>query len=175
MIYENASVQIALPSTLVATIQHLSNTLIKDEELYVDENDPTYGRDAHSHVTITTGFREEDLGKITQKLLEQSPVHIELAEPSCFYATKFDVLYIAVKPAETLQKLYEAVLPLRNVDPGYAFTPHCTVAFLKKGHVANVLKNKQWLQSIVGTKCVVNGAEFTHRDGKCTQLLLGGK
>lgn len=76
-LYSTASLQIALPSEVEELIQRWSTENVPDNSLYINPNDPTYGRVSHSHDTISPGLSESDHDKIVSMFQKRGKFELE--------------------------------------------------------------------------------------------------
>lgn len=119
--------------------------LIDKDDLYVDPDDDSFGRENNPHVTILYGLH----GSIKDKDIEEDIKSIK--EPkiafknvSSFDSKDYDVLKFDVKSSDLvkLNKIFSEY-PHTSSFPDYH--PHCTIAYLKKGlakKYADKLKDK---------------------------------
>lgn len=106
---------------------------ISEDILYIDENDNSFGREQHPHVTIKYGLVQsytED--QIRQLLRQVTPFDIQVRGISIFENEKFDVVKFDVDGPE-LRKLNEIFSSLPNHDEYPTYNPHMTIAYVKKG------------------------------------------
>lgn len=106
---------------------------ISEDILYIDEDDNSFGREQHPHVTIKYGLVQsytED--QIRQLLRQVTPFDIQVRGISIFENEKFDVVKFDVDGPE-LRKLNEIFSSLPNHDKYPTYNPHMTIAYVKKG------------------------------------------
>jgi hypothetical protein len=105
--------------------------MIDDEDLYIDKQDPSYGREKEPHTTALFGFHAdinyEDLEKEIDKV--KTP-KIGFKGISAFSNEKFDVLKFDVD-SDDMHKMNAKFkkFPHTNSFPDYH--PHVTIAYLK--------------------------------------------
>lgn len=114
-------------------IKELQNK-IKDEELYVEDDNDDYGIEKESHVTVVPCLDNDvDLNVIKTYLDKLSNYEILLTNISKFECEKYDVLKCDVfskKMEETNHKITEK---FKTHTEYKEYHPHLTIAYLKKG------------------------------------------
>jgi 2'-5' RNA ligase len=122
--------------------------MIDDEDLYLPEDDPSYGRETEPHATILFGFHEdvpdEDIEKEIDKI--KTP-KIGVKSISSFNNEKFDVLKFDVD-SEDMHKMNSNFkkFPHTNNFPDYH--PHVTIAYLKPKTAEKYIKKMQGMVNI---------------------------
>lgn len=121
-------------------------SLIADEDLYVDEENPgRYGKEHEPHVTIKYGLHdwEFQISELKKEIegwgeIEGTLQDITLFENELFDVVKFDVI------SDRLCELNKEVsdgYPCTDSFPNYH--PHCTIAYVKKGMGSKYVKKLQ--------------------------------
>ena len=106
-------------------------------DLYTEEEG--HGLEDDPHITVLYGTHTND-GSVIKKAIDdnfsKSTLAITLGKTSLFDNPKFDVLKMEVvsKDLAELNAAMKKALPFTSDYEGY--TPHCTVAYLKKGKAA---------------------------------------
>lgn len=170
--YDSQSTQLNLPENEAQRITEFANK-IPEEELSIDESNPTTGREKEPHVTVLYGLGEnvtqEELAKV---IGDAGPVEVELGKTSIFENEKYDVLKVDVK-SEALTALNKKID--ENFDtPGKTFDdykPHVTIAYLKKGEGQKYVGDT----SFEGTKITLNELAFSNTAGEQIMIPLSGK
>lgn len=143
-------------------------SLIKEEDLYTEEEDSSYGREDEPHVTILYGLHDDiedkDIEKDIKNIIEPK---IEFKSISMFENEKFDVLKFDVKKGE-LDKLNKLFSEYPNTNSFPDYHPHCTIAYLKKGTGAKIIKEAKTFvnMNIVPNKLVYSKADKTKKSYK---------
>lgn len=175
--YESCSLQVRLPEDYTAEIQEWSRKHISNEVLY-EEEDGTYGRDEHSHLTICLGLKEADLDKYIIKAETLVGTSLSTKSVQVWETNKFDLFCISLLPSYELTTLNEELTKL--ADPKYArstFKPHISIAFVKKGlgkkimkelswHDRHVIEEREWL--------IAEHLELVNREGRFLPITLPG-
>lgn len=108
---------------------------IKDDDLYMKEDDSGYGKEKNPHVTILYGFiPSTDYSEVERVLSKlKKPIPVIINQLSLFKNEEFDVLKYDVggKALHSLNKLFSDKFENQNKYPEYK--PHCTVAYIIKG------------------------------------------
>ena len=111
--------------------EDIQATIDKDD-IYIDENDDSFGVETKHHVTLLYGLLE---GVTDDEVFDICMKHeigeIELKNISIFESEKYDVLKLDAYNKELHDINRElSALPHENTYPDYH--PHCTIAYLKK-------------------------------------------
>lgn len=131
-IYAYSSTQINLPDDLSDKIIAWGEKYVPNEDLYVNPNDPTYGRETEPHVTVLYGLHTGDATEVKKLLIKQTSFNCQLASMSLFMTNdKYDVLKINVKCSE-LGNLHKMLTKLDYTSDFASYKPHVTIAYLKK-------------------------------------------
>jgi hypothetical protein len=108
--------------------------LIDKNDLYIDEEDPSFGLEIYPHCTLLFGLHDgvttPEIEEVIKKY-EFSP--LKLYNPSFFEKEDlYDVLKFEVE-GENLRKINKELrqFPHTNSFPNYQ--PHCTIAYVKPG------------------------------------------
>lgn len=127
-----SSLQYNLPKPLADKINQWGQTNIPDTALFIDENDPTYGRETQSHCTVLGGIHTIYFYPLRELLLDEHGFSIELGKISCFQNCKFDVVKIDVIGGD-LYRLNQKLKQTLDVTETYSYSPHITIAYVKPG------------------------------------------
>lgn len=118
--------------------------LIKKDDLYEDpEGIEEFGLESEPHLTIIFGIHstENKQGDIIKKLEKYKPIELEIGEVSMFETDKYDVIKIDVKPSKELLKYRKELIEnTKNTQTYPNYTPHLTIAYIKKGEGKKYLK-----------------------------------
>ena len=133
--HKYSSTQIQAPNEVAEKILAFSLS-IPDDEIYRDPEDPSYGRELDSHITVKYGLKTvnaEDIEKLVKKSGVKE-IDVVLKGTSLFEPEdkSYDVLKIDVQSPRLceLNKLF-STLPNSDTHPDYF--PHLTIAYVKKG------------------------------------------
>jgi 2'-5' RNA ligase len=122
--------------------------MIDDDDLYVDKDDPSYGRETEPHATVLFGFHEEVKDEDIEKEIDKVKTpKIEFKEISSFTNEKFDVLKFDVD-SEDMHKMNAKFkkFPHTNSFPDYH--PHVTIAYLKPKTAEKYIKKMKGMENI---------------------------
>jgi hypothetical protein len=140
-----------LPQDKTDTIVNFGKRLIKEEDLYIENNE--FGRETEGHVTIRYGFLK-DLNEleIRQLITGQKPFMVEL-----FGLDKFDTdprydvaMFKANSPV--LKRLNEMSGIYLTESDYNEYKPHLTLAYVQKGKFPHVKEGLR-LQVPIKTIC----------------------
>lgn len=132
--YDYSSCHIDVPSPLAEEIIEWGRTNVSDDDIYVTQKDPTFGREDEIHVTILYGLHTDDAELVREILKDQGPVKVTLGKVDVFTNPyKFDVVMIDVysEDLSRLNSLLQKKLKFTNKYPVY--NPHVTISYVKKG------------------------------------------
>lgn len=102
-------------------------------EIIYQPNNPDYGKESSPHVTILYGIESEDEDKAIE-ILKAIPSRIEvtLGKVSKFTSADYDVLKISVVSPQLTALNKKLTSSVKNTNE-YAYSPHVTLAYVKKG------------------------------------------
>lgn len=142
--YDYASTQIDLPE-------------IKDDlDTWVKKNikqewlDPEHGVEDDPHVTALHGLLSENPGPLKNIAKNFGKVTLSIGALDYFERPEFDVLYASVESRD-LHKLHKAIKKLPNKEEFSTYTPHITIAYLKKG-LAKQFKGLKPIKAVLTKK-----------------------
>jgi hypothetical protein len=172
LIHSATSVQLRVPIKESTQILTWSNKHIHNNDLYIDENDPSYGRDTHSHITICGGLPCDshlEVQKITSSI---QPLEINFGKLNIWNSKKYDVLSIKVYETTKLNLLRGQVkkLQTKGYYPGEF---HCTIAYVKLG-VVQKLDLSEHENILNNVKCISDELEYVKRDGSILSFPISG-
>lgn len=130
--YDYSSVYVMLPPELANEIVEWGSKDVTDDDIYVSQNDPTYGREDQIHVTILYGLHSESSEEIKPLLEGAGKIKVKLGPTDLFLCQKFDVVTVYVISPD-LRKLNAKLSTLEHTNKHGGYKPHVTVAYVKKG------------------------------------------
>ena len=108
--------------------------LISKDDLYIDEEDPSYGLETYPHCTLLFGLHEGvTTPEIEEVINNYTFTPLKLYNPSFFEKEDlYDVLKFDVQ-GDNLSKINKELknFPYTNDYPNYH--PHCTIAYIEPG------------------------------------------
>ena len=132
--YNFSSVHINVDSTLSNDIIRWGRKNVSDDDIFVSQNDPTYGREDEIHITVLYGIHSDASDEVEKLLKDTGPIKARLGKVWVFSNPfKFDVVVIKVisEDLERLNaKLAEGVVYTNRYGK---YNPHLTIAYVKKG------------------------------------------
>lgn len=143
--------------------------LIDENDIFIDENDPSFGLEKDPHTTLLYGLHEEvGLNEVEKVLESYTFTTVKAHNPSLFENEKFDVLKFDVSG----ECLHEVNGDLKNYPHTSSFPdyhPHLTIAYLKSGTgkkyveiIGETFDKEFWLAP--------QNAKFSHPNGTKSKL-----
>lgn len=127
-------------------------SLIKEEDVYKEEGDQTYGRENAPHITMLYGLHDDVKPKSVEEIIKNTnKIDVELKKITIFEQDKYDVVKFDIigdskKELSNVNKELKK-LPHTSAFPDYH--PHCTIAYVKKG------KGKDYIQTLSKDESIV--------------------
>jgi hypothetical protein len=155
-------------------VEALGKMLVKDDDLYIDSEDPSYGRPQAIHTTVLFGIRQTNVVKRIQTVLRKfSPREFTVTGISSFgTAPDYDVLKLDLDGSD----LYQLHDLLAQEFPDYyethEFHPHMTLAYVKKGVADRVLGQVCLKEPLMAN---VQAVDYSHQDGSHEYLTPEGE
>jgi hypothetical protein len=167
--YAFSSLQINLPKLATKKIIQWGEDNIPDDDVYGNADQPQYGREYESHVTVLYGIHDGDPKEIKHLLSKQKPFVIEFGKISVFKCPQFDVAKIEIESIELrrINKIISDNLEVTNAN--HVFRPHVTIAFLIKG-TGDFLVGRD---DFVGNRITIDRLTFSSVHGTQTTISLG--
>jgi hypothetical protein len=140
--YDHCSTQVDLNQDLSQEILDWGNVEIPEDILHNDGED-TKGREDEIHVTLLYGLLTKDPGDV-QRLIppDMSQITLRFGLITAFLdKPAYDVLKIDIESPELLRLHYILRKGLENDNSFPTYSPHCTIAYLKKGEALKFIGN----------------------------------
>lgn len=160
--YDYWSVQIPIDSSLNHKILLWGDRHIDDEVLFNTPDDPGFGREDESHITILYGIHTSNVKTIKEILSKTKPFEVELDKISLFENKKFNVVKIDVLGKDLYRLNQKLKNELDYSDKYPEFKPHLTIAYVKKDFGKTLINDK----TFKGIKFEVNNLIFSATDKK---------
>lgn len=142
-------------------------------EVHPYQTDFVDGRERHPHITVLYGLvNEADFFKLRQICQNMAPFEVEVGTVKAFRneSSPHDVLVYEILSPE-LKKLNSMFSAFENENTFPEYKPHMTIAYVKKGALAD-LEGKPF--ALTGEKYTVSKIHFSHVDGYMLEMPLGG-
>lgn len=167
--YDYSSLMLELPEYLSDNIISWGYDYVPNEDLFLDPEDPTFGREDDIHITLIYGLHTISSKEVSRQIQEKS-FDVELGEMGLFTkSTKFDVLIINAE-CNMLHKLHNKIQSSLEVTKSHPlYVPHVTIAYLKKGAGSKFIGNKDFKDE----KFKVDKLIFSSKTGVKTPIKLG--
>ncbi len=130
--YDYSSVHVLLPPELSNEIIEWGRNEITDDDIYVSQNDPSYGREDEIHATVLYGIHSDDPETVRPLIEGNGKIKVKLGPTDLFLSQKFDVVNIYVISPD-LRKLNAKLETVPYTNKHGIYKPHVTVAYVKKG------------------------------------------
>ena len=181
--YSYSSTQIDLPEAVERRVQAWGRENVAEEDLFVDEKGEL-GRELQAHVTVKYGLLEEMPSPELKRVLETTdPFEIQLGRVTVFTDNEdYDVVKLEVESPglrELNRQVSEACL---NEDKFPVYTPHCTIAYVRKGRGAQFEGASPWeAPAKMGSpdwsagRFEADGLVFSSKTGERQFLKFGGE
>lgn len=169
-VFDYQSTQLNLPEQTAQSVKTFADQ-IPTEELSIDTETGEGGVETQPHITVLYGIdNKTQENKVAELLQGVPPIEVELGNVSIFENDTQDILKVEVK-SDQLAQVNEVLS--KNLDtPGQTFdtyTPHVTIAYLKKGEGAKYVGNN----SFAGQKLTLNSLAFSKNTGEQVEIPLG--
>ncbi|MEZ5427289.1 MAG: transglycosylase SLT domain-containing protein [Pyrinomonadaceae bacterium] len=172
-VHKFSSTQVDLPAEESRQILDLGKDLIKEEDIYTDPKDPSFGREDNPHITVKYGLHTENPAEVRQILGGEKPFEATLGKTSIFPGgpeTPYDVVKVDVKSPELhrLNKLISEGTRVTDTHPKYV--PHVTLAYVKLGTGEKYAGRAD----LEGQKIKFDRIAFSSKTGEVEDIPLGG-
>lgn len=167
--YDYSSVHVDVSLPLHDEIVKWGRANVRDEEIYVTQKDPTFGREDEIHITILYGLHTEEPDEVIKLLEKQGPVKVKLGQIGVFTNPyKFDVVMIEAISDE-LRRFNELLTKNVKYSNKYGvYNPHVTIAYVKKGKGWKFNRTNVW----EGREFTCNYAVFSSKNGLKEKIIL---
>lgn len=167
--YDYSSVQFNLPLNMGWQVWRWGQDNVDPGDVYTDpENPEEYGFSEEPHITLQYGFHNARSMYVAKRLKRQSPVVVQFGPTSLFHGKDYDVLKLEVWSPDlhALRPVAKKRLVVTETHPEYS--PHVTIAYLKKGRGRKYVGERVLPEDPVVLKDVV----FSSKNGTITRISL---
>lgn len=167
-----SSILVDLPHRLAHDIVSWGHEKLHDSVIFHNPDDPSFGREEESHVTLSYGIHSDNFRKVVSVFKGEREFQCTLGNIRTFRSNDFfDVLVIDVESSD-LARLNQLIRSsLRVTDPYPSYVPHVTIAYLKKGMGDEFVGDS----TFAGQKFTVAEVIFSSKAGVKTFIKLGEK
>jgi 2'-5' RNA ligase len=160
--YDFSSVHVEVEHPLADEIINWGKRQVPDEDIYVTQKDPTFGREDEIHITVLYGIHSDNPKKSIDLISNLGSIKGKLGKVNVFTnPIKFDVVMIEVVSNE-LCKLNEVLHNNITYTNKYGkYHPHITVAYVKKGKGWKYSGSSNWENK----EFTCNFGVFSSKDG----------
>jgi len=114
--------------------------VITNQELYIEEDDDSYGLETEPHVTLLYGLHENVPTESVKNILKNKIFgECIIRNLSRFKQDEYDVLKFEVQ-GDILHQVNKELKELPHTSNFPDYKPHLTVAYLKKGNVDRLIE-----------------------------------
>jgi 2'-5' RNA ligase len=158
--YEYSSVHIDVPSPLDNQIIQWGKKRIKESDVFVSKEDPSFGRENEIHITILYGIHSSEPKVVEEYFKNHGSIKVKLGKINVFpQPNKFDVVVIDVV-SDQLNKLNKTLKEKVEYTNNYKqYRPHVTIAYVDKDKGQQYKGDNRW-----------EGVEF-----KCDYVVFSSK
>jgi 2'-5' RNA ligase len=168
--YDFSSVHIDLPKSLADEIMAWGKKHIHDNDIFVSQSDPNFGREDEIHATVLYGIHSDKSDQVRELVKDEKPLSVKLDKIEVFdNPPNFDVVVIKVvsEDMNRLNTLFSQ--KIKHTNKYKEFRPHVTVAYVKKGKGYKHKKVKDW----IGREFKANYLVFSSTKGTKEKIFLG--
>lgn len=167
--YDYSSIHVEIPSLLSNDIIAWGRETITDNEIFVSQQEPTFGREDEIHVTILYGLHDENPEEVKKILAKEKSIKVRLGVTKIFSnPLKFDVVVIRVI-SHDLRRLNKKLASQVAYTNRYGeYNPHVTIAYVKKGKGWQHGKKDNWKNQ----EFVCDSAIFSSKNGSKERIPL---
>lgn len=168
--YDFSSVHIDLPKSLSQEILAWGKENIIDDDIFVSQSDPSFGREDEIHSTVLYGIHSSKSDQVKKLASDQKPINAKLGNIEIFdNPPNFDVVVIKVisEDMKRLNKIFSDNIAHTNKYKN--FRPHVTIAYVKKGKGYKHRKVKNW----IGKEFKSDYLIFSSTNGTKDKIFLG--
>src|SRR5579859_1017249 len=174
--HEFSSTQVNLPQHIADPVRAFGQTIPKDQ-LQPEKgasfggSSSATGLEKESHITLKYGLKSDDHTEVAKKLEGEGPITATLGKASIFHTDDADVLKVDVESPD-LHRLNGKAGKLPNGDEHPTYTPHVTIAYLKKGE-GDQYDGKE-IPGVTGQKVSFDTVSFRPKKGQAVDIPLAG-
>ena len=163
--YDYSSVQFDFPTEIATKVKKWGEKHISDSDLYIEGD--KYAREDDIHTTVKYGLVTASVEPIKNKIKDIKPFYITLGKISRFVPSdeEYDVVKIEYN-GDGLFKLNKILCELKNEDSHPEYKPHCTIAYVKKGHCSELSGNGE----LEGIRVKVDEVTFSSKTGEKSKI-----
>lgn len=162
-----SSVHFNLPPGPAAEVVSWGAANVRDGQLAVNEA-AGYARDPRPHISLLYGIHATRGDGVRRLLERERAFRVRLGRLEAFTNRLGDVLKVGVE-SDDLHRLHERLArELLAAPSGYAYSPHVTVAFLRRGEAARLVGRGPF----DGRTVLIDRFVFSSRGGTTQEIRL---
>jgi 2'-5' RNA ligase len=144
------------------------HALITEEDLYVEDEDRTYGLEDEPHVTLLYGLHNDVSVDRVKELVGKFQFNSITLHNASLFENEYDVLKFDVKGGEVLHDCNKALCELPHTTSFPDYHPHSTIAYIKKGMGVKYVK----LLDGSTFEVIPTHVVYSHANGEKTEISL---
>lgn len=158
--YDYACALLEIEGPLRKRVIEWAKTKVPDEDIYTD--DLIKGREDEPHITVKWGLEAGSKQKVAKVVKAFGPVEAKLGQTKIFDSPpKYDVV-VAEVDSDDIRRLNALIRKNIKNTTTYPFTPHMTLAYVKKGSGKKYAGRKDF----EGEKLTFKSLHYASKNGK---------
>lgn len=174
-VHKLSNTQVNLPSDIAKKMVAAGEKLIPNSEIYIDPDDPSFGREKQAHVTTKYGLWTANPDDVRPILEDEPPITLTLGKLSIFPAKEgspYDVLKLDIESPD-LHRLNKKITEnAKTTQTQPDFVPHSTIAYLLPGEGKKYVGKE--LEGVTEQTITVNSVFFSGKNGDDAEIPLEG-
>jgi hypothetical protein len=174
MIHEKGCVMLRPDEATAKKVLQVGRAIVKDDEVYTDPKDPSFGRETTPHSTCLWGLTEVGVGdRVAAVAAKFAPRSILIKNVTFFPAgdKPYDVVKFDIGE-QGMKEFHDALLAeFPDTKETFDYHPHMTISYVHAGLGAKVCRRAaEWAGRRVPVACIV----YSSQDGSETLYDLSG-
>ncbi len=165
--YKFSSTQVQLPKVLADNLLAFGKSIPA-----FDLCDEEGGLEDDAHITVKYGIHTNNVADVRKALATYvGPIRITLGKTALFQGPSYDVLYVEVTSPDLVELNGRLADTLEVTDTHPVYTPHATVAYLKRGYGVRYVGNT----ALEGMRASIGSVRFMPTEGEPVDLPITGR
>jgi hypothetical protein len=167
--YDFSSVHIDLPVVIAEEVVWWGKEYITDDDIFVSQRDPTYGREDEIHITVLYGLHADKSDQVRELMSKQKPIFVKLGKVNVLPNLKFDVVVIDAQSEDLEGANKQLARHVSHNNQYKSYRPHVTIGYVKKGKGWKHVGCARW----EGRKFIADYIVFSSKNGTKEKIPLG--